>query len=410
MQNIQIPLLHDHHTHPLFYAAFTTAANLQEVTDRPTAVRLIHEAAGRQPANIAIGHGWRSNSFDWPQADFEKLPPAAVFDVSLHALLINRAGREILGERYGPVTAQLADRTWYESNLRVVLNWFANLNATIEGLKAFFDRLLQQGVWSAEELLLVDEREIDLIDQAGLADRTLFWAAPDTFAQLSERAKARIAGLKLFSDGALGARTAALRGGYLDEPGNQGMLIYDDNDLHTTIAGCLETDLPLAIHAIGDRAIGQCLATLEKLNAASATPEIRIEHAQLIDLAMAKRAKRLGLTLSMQPNFNSDSVDYRDRLSAGYCAANNPFRMLIDQAGFECGRDLIFGSDGMPHGVEFALRQALFPSHANQRLSLDEFRAGYCLADESQGHIDIELGPRQFNHTVHVADQYLSDR
>jgi predicted amidohydrolase YtcJ len=394
--------LHDHHTHPLFYAAFTTAVNLQDVCDRQTAARLMVAQAASNPSQITVGHGWRSNSFEWPQADFEKLPPGAVFDISLHSLRINRAGSEILGKHYGPVTAQLHDRLWYERNLRVVLNWFANLNATVAGLKAFYDQLLKQGVWSAEELLLVDEREIELFDQAGLADRTRFWAAPDTFAELSNRAKAKVAGLKLFTDGALGARTAALRKNYLDEPGNWGMLIYGDRELLKAIEGCLETGKPLAIHAIGDRAIEQSLTAIEELVRDSGAPEIRIEHAQLIDLSLAQRAKKLGLTLSMQPNFNRDSVDYRDRLAREYCVANNPFRMLIDDVGFTCGQDLILGSDGMPHGIESAIGQSRFPPFPGQELTIDEFRAGYCLPDLTHGHIELEFGLQEVDCKVHT--------
>ena len=119
--------------------------------------------------------------------------------------------------------------------------------------------------------------------------------------------------------------------------------------------------------------------------------EVRIEHAQLIDRAIAAQAKELGLILSMQPNFNSDSVDYRDRLDEQYCRANNPFRMLIDEIGFESGRDLIFGSDGMPHGIEFALQQSLFPSLQSQQLTIEEFRLGYCIENTDAGCIEIEL-------------------
>jgi hypothetical protein len=79
----------------------------------------------------------------------------------------------------------------------------------------------------------------------------------------------------------------------------------------------------------------------------------------------------------MQPNFNSDSRDYADRLDATWLAANNPFRMLIDQAGFSPGQDLVFGSDGMPHGVEYAWQWSLFPRYPSQRLTTDELVAGY---------------------------------
>ena len=93
----------------------------------------------------------------------------------------------------------------------------------------------------------------------------------------------------------------------------------------------------------------------------------------------------------MQPNFNCDSVDYRDRLDEQYCRANNPFRMLIDEIGFEPGKDLIFGSDGMPHGIEFALQQSLFPSLKSQILSIEEFQLGYCVESAEAGYIEVEL-------------------
>jgi hypothetical protein len=51
--------------------------------------------------------------------------------------------------------------------------------------------------------------------------------------------------------------------------------------------------------------------------------------------------------------------------------------MLIDEVGFEPGDDLVFGSDGMPHGVDEAVRSALEPAHPGQRLSLEEIEAGY---------------------------------
>ena len=65
--------------------------------------------------------------------------------------------------------------------------------------------------------------------------------------------------------------------------------------------------------------------------------------------------------------------------------------MLIDDVGFEPGKDLILGSDGMPHGIKYAMEMALFPPVPGQRLSLDEFIAGYCMETEEQGFIDLQI-------------------
>jgi len=65
--------------------------------------------------------------------------------------------------------------------------------------------------------------------------------------------------------------------------------------------------------------------------------------------------------------------------------------MLIDEVGYVPGEDLIFGSDGMPHGVQSALEQSLFPPFADQALTLEEFIAGYCMPDQKNGYIKIEI-------------------
>ena len=72
---------------------------------------------------------------------------------------------------------------------------------------------------------------------------------------------------------------------------------------------------------------------------------------------------------------------------------NNPFRMLIDQAGFEPGQDLIFGSDGMPHGIEYALQWSLFPLYPGQRLTVDELVTGYGVHPEGRGHSVLTVDP-----------------
>ncbi len=391
----RLPLLHDHHTHPLLYAAFGQAVSLLDVETKSTANELIQFEKEQASSPIVIASGWRSNLFDWTDQELEQLPPVAIFNISLHSLKLNQAGMDVIRSQYGNDVDNIQNQNWYEDHFRIVLNWFASLYASKQALIEFYAQLMKLGVYSAEEMLLMGEQEINYFEAAGLSDRTRFWASPDDFEALSTEAKSKVHGLKLFTDGAFGARTAAVNRPFLgkpDNPPNFGVLLYSDEDLDRVVGQCLDTDKSLAIHAIGDRAIEQTISTLENHSErVRAVPSVRIEHAQLIDGTMAKRAKELGLILSMQPNFNADSVDYTDRLDSQYCQSNNPFRMLIDDYGFEPGSDLVLGSDGMPHGAEFALQQSLFPSVAAQKLTLDEFRAGYCLDDETQGTLEVEI-------------------
>jgi hypothetical protein len=93
----------------------------------------------------------------------------------------------------------------------------------------------------------------------------------------------------------------------------------------------------------------------------------------------------------MQPNFSGDSLDYRDRLSETLQFRNNPFRMLIDDSGFIPGEDLVFGSDGMPHGIAWPLRTSLFSPIESQRLSMDELCRGYGPARGVSGTAFLEI-------------------
>ena len=395
-ETFRLPLLADHHTHPLLYAAFSKTVSLANVRSKPAALQAIIDAANHDDAEMIVAHAWKSNHFDWSPEELEKLPPVAIFNVSLHSLKMNSAGRHLLRNRYGDDVDKVGNQDWYEENFRTVLNWFANLYASEQALSDFYDHLLQLGIYFAEEMLLIDEREIEIFQNTGLLERTRFWAAPDTFAALSSQAKKQVHGLKLFTDGAIGARTAALNRPYIAEPdpeeANYGNLLYSHEILRRTIDACFATGKALAIHAIGDRAIEQTVTVLEDCRQQIANaPEIRIEHAQLIDRPTAERAKKLGLVLSMQPNFSADSVDYRDRLDEEYCRANNPFRILIDEIGFEPGADLVFGSDGMPHGIEFALQQSLFPTLDSQSLTIEEFRAGYCVESDERGYFEVKM-------------------
>jgi predicted amidohydrolase YtcJ len=389
----EIPLLRDRHSHPMLYAALMESVDLNQPGEtRESAISRIRQRAADGAAGWTIATGWNSGRFALDKADFDDLPPIVVLSLSIHGLIVNNAGREVVRAQDEVVADHLDDQDWIERNLRRVLNMFARAGASADRLKAFFNRLLEIGVYSAEEMLLVGVDEIEMFDEAGLSDRTQFWSAPETYEAASEEHRARIHGIKLFTDGAIGVTTAALHQKYRSAD-HRGMLLYTDDELEDLIARW-SGQKPMAIHAIGDAAIDQVVTAVER--AARRVPSrqtIRMEHAQFISEGTARRAKALGVHLSMQPNFSEDSVAYAERLPSGYPANNNPFRMLIDRAGFVPGVDLYFGSDGMPHGAPEALRQSLSPEggHDGQLLTLDEFVAGYCHSDMTHGAIEVEI-------------------
>lgn len=378
MSSVSIPLLRDRHTHPLLYASWIDGVNIHNADSKQEALDRIGDSTF-SPDEILIVQGWLDSQFQISPADLQSFGPTAVFNLSLHGLVMNESARQLIEGELGGLECHWSDQEWFERNLRKILNAFAILNGNVDRLTRYFDWLhQQQGVIYAEEMLLAGEREIDLFREAGLLDRTRFWCSHEMWQTLSGKAKQHIYGMKIFTDGALGVRTAAVTSPF--DNGDHGMLMYSDEELHRLVLNCIATEKAIAIHAIGDRAIDQVVALILQLrNDSGFENEVRIEHAQLISVEAARKAKQANIILSMQPNFSIDSVAYSDRMPQHYCEANNPFRMLIDEVGFVPGQDLIFGSDGMPHGAAEAIRQALTPPYPDRQcLTIEELVAGYC--------------------------------
>ncbi len=366
--------IRDHHSHVSLYAALGSAVSLAEARSEAEALDLL---AGLPGDRVSLAVGWHAGRYSFAPARLEALPPVVVANLSLHGFLLSRAAEERLAPVFPDIARQWPDPRWCEARLPEILVFFTRL-AGVDGekLARFMASLEAAGTDRLDDMLVPGDEFLDLLAASPFRDRIRGWASREVFEGLAPRNRARVEGVKIFTDGALGTRTAALSGGYRD--GGRGLLVHTDAALRAEIRRAATLADRLSVHAIGDLALAQVLGALEALSAEGlALPRVRLEHAQFIDAPLAQAARRLGVTLCMQPNFNLDSTDYADRLSPEQCRANNPFRLLIDEVGFRPGRDLLFGSDGMPHGRGPALRAALAPPFPGQRLTLEEFAAGY---------------------------------
>ena len=112
-----------------------------------------------------------------------------------------------------------------------------------------------------------------------------------------------IRAVKLYADGALGSRGAALLAPYADDPGNLGLLRSSPEEILETARFALRHGFQMGTHAIGDRANRIVLDAYEKAFAETppaADPRFRIEHAQHLSAADIPRFGRLGVLASMQ--------------------------------------------------------------------------------------------------------------
>jgi len=157
----------------------------------------------------------------------------------------------------------------------------------------------------------------------------------------------RLGHLKFFADGALGPRTAAMMEPYEGEPGNLGLLVTDRETL--VERGRLATlgGWPIAVHAIGDRAVHEVLEAFDALRALEAEHHIprnarrhRIEHLQLALEEDLPRPAQLDLVASMQPSHAPSDRRMAERYWGPRCARAYAWRSQL-----AAGAHLAFGSD-----------------------------------------------------------------
>ena len=110
--------------------------------------------------------------------------------------------------------------------------------------------------------------------------------------------------IKIFADGALGSRGAALFEPYSDAPETRGQLTTSQEEINRLTARALKAGFQVAVHAIGDRANRITLDAFEaalKEARPREDPRLRIEHAQVVSLQDIARFAGLNIVTSMQP-------------------------------------------------------------------------------------------------------------
>ena len=114
----------------------------------------------------------------------------------------------------------------------------------------------------------------------------------------------RIGATKIFSDGALSTRTAAMREPYADDLSNRGILLWERGALMTAMRRAHEAGWQIAAHALGDRAVEMVLDCYEEAMSITPRPDHRhrIEHCMYADETLARRIRDLEIVPSLQPD------------------------------------------------------------------------------------------------------------
>ena len=161
----------------------------------------------------------------------------------------------------------------------------------------------------------------------------------------------RVGPLKLFSDGALGSRTAHLLEPYEGRSdGYRGVATMQSDEIVEHMRLAADAELDLAVHAIGDAAVRSVLDAYERTRTAHAAlgqRMLRIEHAQLVHPDDVPRFARLGVVASMQPihataDWRAADAHWGRRARHGYA-----WRDLL-----QAGAVLAFGTDAPVERLE----------------------------------------------------------
>lgn len=376
---VLMPGLIDAHGHVLALGAARRSLQLRDTADLPAALAAIRaHAAARPQAAWITGGGW--NQAAWQLGRF---PTAAELDtaegerpvwlsrVDGHAGWANRRALALAGitratpdpvggrierDADGEPTGVLVDAAMGLVERLVPPEDAAELaaqldTATRELLALGITTVHDAGISAAADELLRQRAA------AGQLPLRIYGMARGSDAAFMARLRAagplRDAGqghyalraVKLFADGALGSRGAALLAPYTDAPDTRGLLFHSDADLLTQVRAAAQAGFQVNVHAIGDAANRQALTAFEKLarelGPRSTALRHRIEHAQVIAGADLPRFARARVIASVQPTHATSDMNMAEdrvgpqRIQGAYAWQ----RLLKAGATLACGSD-----------------------------------------------------------------------
>ncbi|MFN3742717.1 MAG: amidohydrolase [Anaerolineales bacterium] len=367
------PGLCDAHLHLKHYALALRKVDCETATLQECLERVAERARHTPAGEWILGHGWNQNPWGgWPEAAaldaVAPHHPVYLTAKSLHAAWVNRQALQLAGittTTPDPPNGRILRRPDGEASGILLEDALRLVERVIpeprgEALLSLFERaqseLHQLGVTSVHDFDGADcFQALQVLRERGRLALRVTKSIP--LSLLSEALALglrsgfgddflRIGGVKIFMDGALGPRTAALFEPYLEESQNYGILNLDGEELAEIGRRAVKGGLSLAIHAIGDRANHEALKGLAQVRAFERTEGLpplrhRLEHVQLLHPQDVERLAQLGIVASMQP-IHAPS----DRLMAEryWGAARLPYAYAWRRQ-LEAGAHLIFGSD-----------------------------------------------------------------
>ncbi|MFS8099413.1 amidohydrolase [Lentzea alba] len=204
--------------------------------------------------------------------------------------------------------------------------------------------------------------------------------------------------LKLWTDGGMIARTAALSEPYAGSD-NTGQLADSEEAMRAAIIDGHHAGWQLAIHAIGDRAIDFTLDAVAEAQSQRSRPDSRhrIEHCGLVRPEQLERIAALGLIPVVQPTFLwSYGDDYSEIMGEKRAPWMYRGRSFLDHGITVAGSSDRPVADGAPlRAIEFMVRRRSSGGRAvgpDEAITVEEAIRAYTLGSAYACHKEHVLG------------------
>ncbi|MCG8372407.1 MAG: amidohydrolase [Balneolales bacterium] len=331
-----LPGLIDAHGHVMGLGVQELQVNLSGITSLEETLETIGDYAEANPdLEWILGRGW--NQTLWPENEFptaEDLDgvvedrPVWLSRVDGHAAWGNSLamqlggiskdtpdpqGGKILRDNRGNATGIFIDAA--EGYIQSVVPEMTETEYAL-ALEKALEQMAKMGITSVHDAGVgVDAWNLykNFADNGKMSTRiyAMISGAGETFDQLSQNGPIKsyandllaLRSVKLYSDGALGSRGAALLAPYSDDPGNSGLLFVEQDEMNAMVSKVTGKGFQANIHAIGDAGNRQVLDAIEFAQNEYGDQGLRnrIEHAQIVSLEDIPRFKELNVIASMQP-------------------------------------------------------------------------------------------------------------
>jgi predicted amidohydrolase YtcJ len=348
-----LPGLIDAHLHLAEMTWAREGPDVEGARSVPELLDRVRNWAAAHPMGFVIGRGWSAERLGRSSPPTRRELDGAVdgrplilYHASGHAVAVNSAALAAVridartpdpaGGRIGRDPDGEPNGALYETAMRALAPVYAGAPLDSGALGRTVDSLRAQGITTVASMN-VGSAEVEslraLAANAHLSVRARLYLNLGLLdagkpAELGvDPSRLEIVGVKGFTDGAFGPRTASLSTPYADAPAESGLPSADDDRLSGKLEAAASLGLAPALHAIGDEAVGRALDLLEPMKGRTTAP-IRLEHAALTPPELLPRIDRVRPSLVVQPGFVWSDHWLGDRLGRERARWAYAFRTL----------------------------------------------------------------------------------